>query len=78
VEEAARILYDRRVKRLPVVNATGRLLGIVSRVDVLSVFSRDDDEIRDEIVRAVLPGVVPKPWEDLEVTVQDGIVTISG
>jgi CBS domain-containing protein len=77
VEEAARILYDRRVKRLPVVNATGRLLGIVSRVDVLSVFSRDDDEIRDEIVRAVLPGVVPKPWEDLEVTVQDGIVTIS-
>jgi CBS domain-containing protein len=78
VEEAARIMYDRRVKRLPVVNLTGRLLGIVSRVDVLAVFSRPDDEIRDEIIRAVLPGIVPKPWQDLEVTVRDGVVTMSG
>jgi CBS domain-containing protein len=78
VEEAARIMYDRRVKRLPVVNATGRLVGIVSRTDVLTVFSRDDHEIRAEIVRAVLPGIVPKPWTDLKVAVKDGIVTISG
>lgn len=78
VQEAARIMYDRRVKRLPVVNGTGQLLGIVSRVDVLAVFSRTDDEIRDEIIRAVLPGIVPKPWHDLKVTVRDGVVTISG
>lgn len=78
VEEAARIMYDRRVKRLPVVNEIGRLLGIVSRVDVLAVFSRPDDEIRDEVIRAVLPGIVPKPWHDLEVTVQDGVVTVAG
>lgn len=31
VEEAARRMYDRRVKRLPVVNRTGLLVGIVSR-----------------------------------------------
>jgi len=78
VEEAARMMYDRRVKRLPVVNAVGKLLGIVSRVDVLAVFGRPDDEIRDEIIRAVLPGLVPRPWKDLEVTVRDGVVTISG
>jgi len=78
VEEAARIMYDRRVKRLPVVNVPGRLLGIVSRVDVLAVFGRPDGEIRDEITRAVLPGIVPKPWHDLKVTVRDGVVTISG
>lgn len=78
VEEAARLMYDRRVKRLPVVNEVGRLLGIVSRTDVLAVFSRPDDEIRDEIIRAVLPGIVPKPWRDLEVTVRDGVVTVSG
>ncbi len=78
VEEAARVMYDRRVKRLPVVNQIGRLLGIVSRTDVLAVFSRPDDEIRDEIIRAVLPGIVPKPWRDLGVTVKDGVVTVSG
>jgi CBS-domain-containing membrane protein len=78
VEEAARIMYDKRVKRLPVVNAAGRLLGIVSRLDVLTVFSRPDKEISAEIVSSVLPGIVPKPWKDLHVAVRDGIVTISG
>lgn len=78
VEEAARILYDRRVKRLPVVNAAGRLLGIVSRTDVLAVYGRADEQIRAEIVRAVLPGIVPGLRQNLKVAVQDGIVTISG
>lgn len=78
ISKRSSILYDRRVKRLPVVNTTGRLVGIVSRVDVLTVFSRADEEIREEIVSAVLPGIVPKPWKDLEVAVQDGIVTVSG
>ena len=78
VEEAARVMYDRRVKRLPVVNAAGLLLGIVSRVDVLAVFSRPDEEIRDEVVRRVLPGITPAAPKDLSVAVSDGIVTITG
>jgi CBS domain-containing protein len=78
IEEAARLMYDRRVKRLPVVTATGRLLGIISRVDVLSVFSRPDEEIRDEVVHRVLPGVVACKPGDFDVAVRDGIVTISG
>ena len=57
VEEAARLMYDRRVKRLPVVNVAGRLVGIISRVDVLAVFSRPDDDIRDEIVHQALPAI---------------------
>jgi len=78
VAEAARTMYDRRIKRLPVVDAAGRLLGIISRADVLAIFSRPDEEIRDEIAHRVLPAAVISRSEDFEVTVRDGIVTISG
>lgn len=78
VPEAARIMYDRRVKRLPVVNAAGHLLGIVSRADVLAVFNRPDEEIRDEILHRVLPAAAVSKPAEFEVTVRDGIVTISG
>jgi CBS domain-containing protein len=78
VEEAARLMYDRRVKRLPVVNVAGRLLGIISRVDVLAVFSRPDTDIQDEIMREVLPGIASAELKDLKVAVRDGVVTITG
>jgi CBS-domain-containing membrane protein len=78
VAEAARIMYDRRVKRLPVVNAGGHLLGIISRVDVLAVFNRPDEQIRDEIVHRVLPEFAAGRSADFDVTVRDGIATISG
>ncbi len=78
VEEAARLMYDRRIKRLPVVDSARRLLGIISRVDVLAVFSRPDADVRDEIMRRVLPGIGPAAAHALAVAVRDGIVTISG
>ena len=78
VVDAARLMYDRRVKRLPVVNAAGRLMGIVSRVDVLAVFSRPDDDIRSEVIHQVLPSIVAGTPSAFKVTVADGIVTISG
>jgi len=78
VADAARLMYDRRVKRLPVVTAAGRLMGIVSRVDVLAVFNRPDDEIRSEVIHEVLPAIVAGNPTGFEVTVADGIVTISG
>jgi CBS domain-containing protein len=78
VEQAARLMYDRRVKRLPVVNTAGRLVGIISRVDVLAVFSRPDADIRDEVMRQLLPGILPAAPGALKVAVRDGIVTISG
>jgi CBS domain-containing protein len=78
VEEAARLMYDRRVKRLPVVTPDGFLVGIVTRVDVLSVFDRPDEQIRDEVTRQVLPGALQRTPRGFHVTVRDGIVTLSG
>ncbi|HEX6932761.1 MAG TPA: CBS domain-containing protein [Streptosporangiaceae bacterium] len=78
VAEAARLMYDRRVKRLPVVTRSGLLMGIISRVDVLSVFDRPDDQIRSEIVRDVLPGLLGTVPADCDVRVRDGIVTLAG
>jgi CBS domain-containing protein len=42
VAEASRVMYSSRVKRLPVVNEDGRLVGIVSRVDLLRLYDRPD------------------------------------
>jgi CBS-domain-containing membrane protein len=78
VTEAARVMYDRRLKRLPVVNRAGRLVGIISRVDVLAVFSRPDEEIRAELEHQTLPDAVLTVPRSLEVEVSDGIVTFSG
>ena len=53
-----------RVKRLPVTDESGSLVGIISRADVLSVFDRTDEAIRQEITRDVLLGefmVDPRP-----------------
>jgi CBS domain-containing protein len=71
-------MYDRAVSRLPVVDETGHLAGIVSQADVLSIFSRPDEEIRREVTgRVTRPGFLMNP-ERLQVTVHDGIVTLSG
>ena len=71
-------MYDRAVERLPVVDEAGHLIGIVSQVDVLSIFSRPDEEIRREATdRLIRQGFRVEP-ERLRLTVQDGIVTLSG
>jgi CBS domain-containing protein len=78
VEHAARLMYDRKVKRLPVTDADGRLVGIISRADVLSVFDRTDEAIRREILDEVLLGEFLADPQAYDVTVTDGIVTLSG
>jgi CBS domain-containing protein len=78
VHEAAQAMYDHRVKRLPVVDAAGRLVGIVSRTDVLSVFSRPDEEIRHQITQDVLLSTYLTDPLRFRVTVKDGVVTIAG
>jgi len=80
VAAAARTLTAHRVKRLPVVDDEGRLVGIVSRKDVLTVFLRDDEDIREEIVRRVFEGgigVMVSPGT-VTVEVRDGKVTLTG
>ena len=78
VEHAARLMYMRRVKRLPVVNAAGRLVGIISRADVLSVFDRPDSEIRAEITNDVMREEFLIDPKRLTVAVKDGVVTLEG
>jgi CBS-domain-containing membrane protein len=78
VEHAARLMYLRKVKRLPVTDAEGRLVGIISRADVLSVFDRPDEEIRKEITEDLVPNELRANPDRFEVTVKGGIVTLEG
>ena len=76
VEHAARLMFTRKVKRLPVVGPDGRLVGIVSRTDVLAVFNRADADIRQEIMSEVITGCSEPSW--YSVIVKDGVVTMEG
>ncbi|MCG6494327.1 CBS domain-containing protein [Kitasatospora sp. A2-31] len=78
VPEAARAMDKHKVKRLPVVDEIGRLVGIVSRRDLLEVFLRHDAAIRDEIIHDVLGRTLWVAPGDVRVTVQDGVVTLQG
>ena len=78
VERAARLMYERKVKRLPVVDANGHLVGIISRADVLSVFDRPDEDIRREIQDEVIAGEFLADPETIAVAVKDGVVTFLG
>jgi CBS-domain-containing membrane protein len=78
VEHAAKLMYDRRVKRLPVTDAGGHLVGIISRADVLAVFDRTDHAIHQEITDEVILGEFMADPSAIQVSVKDGIVTLAG
>jgi CBS domain-containing protein len=78
VQTAARVMHSHRLQRLPVVDRDRRLVGIVSRSDVLSVFRRSDEEIRREITQDVIAdGFFTDPAR-FTVAVHNGIVTLEG
>ncbi|MFD7973718.1 CBS domain-containing protein [Streptomyces clavifer] len=76
--EAARLMEVQGVKRLVVADDGDRLVGIVSRRDLLGIFLREDEDIRREIVQDVLAGILRLDPELLSVTVRDGRVELSG
>ena len=78
VEQVARMMHFMRVKRLPVVNSGGQLVGIVSRSDVLAVFDRPDEDIRKEIVDTMLLHEFLIDPRVFKVTVESGVVTMEG
>jgi CBS domain-containing protein len=78
IADAARLMHKRAVKRLPVVDAHGRLVGIVSRHDLLKSFLRSDESIRREVADDLLARAL---WIDpgaVTVSVQDGVVAVAG
>jgi CBS domain-containing protein len=77
IPAAARLMNTHRIRRLPVVDDKGRLLGVVSRRDLLSVFLRPDEDIKADI-RQVLDEILAAEPGEADVTVRNGIVTLTG
>jgi CBS domain-containing protein len=77
VSAAARLMFEHRVKRLPVVDASNHLVGIVSRADVLRIFLRSDESIRKEI-HNLLNELPLLGRGRVQVTVRDGVVRLEG
>ncbi len=75
---AARLMIRLGVKRLPVVDAQGRLAGIVTRGDLLKAFLRPDPAIAWEIRHEVLRDRFPEVGAHVQVEVHDGTVTLTG
>jgi CBS-domain-containing membrane protein len=71
-------MYSRRVKRLPVTDDDGKLIGIVTRSDVLSVYSRPDAQIQQAIAQDLILGTFLCDPAKFTVNVKDGVVTIEG
>ncbi len=77
ISEAAALMIARRVNRLPVVD-DGRLVGIVTRADLVRAYVRSDDELARTIREDVLLRIL---WLDpsvFTVVVKDGVASISG
>ncbi|MDX2296417.1 MULTISPECIES: CBS domain-containing protein [Streptomyces] len=76
--DAARLMVRRGVERLPVVDEEERLVGIVTRRDLLRVFLRPDPEIRRRVREEVLSDAMDLPQDAVDVHVLDGVVTLAG
>jgi CBS domain-containing protein len=76
--EAAKIMRQDRVRRLPVLDADGSLVGIVTRADLVRTFLRSDMLIREDIETALVqPRRSVEPGQ-LIVTVAGGVATVEG
>ncbi len=77
VEDAARLMMTRGINRLPVLDGT-RVVGIVTRADLVRAFTRSDEELAQEIREDVIRRTL---WIDpalVVVEVDDGAVRLSG
>ncbi len=75
---AARLLHQHGVRHLPVVDHDLRLIGIVTRRDLLRVFLRPDGDIHHEVAAGVLRATFNLPADAVQVEVGDGVVTLAG
>jgi len=78
ITDAARLMQLRNIKRLVVVDVRGRIAGIVSRSDLLRIFMRSDEDLRDEVLAKVIPAIVPGDVDTVDVDVISNVITLSG
>lgn len=78
VVKAARVMEKNRIKRLPVTDDAGRVIGVLSRSDLIQLFLRRDRAIQEEILEDVLTRTLRLSPSALSVEVTDGRVTLSG
>ena len=77
IPAAARLMNTHHIRRLPVVDEHGKLAGIVSRRDLLSVFLRPDADIMHD-ARQVLDEIPITDPKDVTVKVRHGVITLTG
>lgn len=75
--QAARLMQERNVRRLVVVDGRGRIAGIVTRSDLLQVFLRGDEELRQEITGVLIPALMLEA-PAVRVDVRWNVVTLAG
>jgi len=78
IYDAAKMMTFQDIKRLPVIDDDARLLGIISRADIVSVFTRPDDVIEDEIREDLIRRVLFIDPDQVDVRVTNGVVTFFG
>jgi len=78
VHQAARLMTENGIKRLPVVDSHGTLIGIVTRADLVRAFARPDHEIEREIREDVVRRILWIEAPSVVVRAERGEVRLSG
>jgi CBS domain-containing protein len=77
VAAAARLMNAHNVRRLAVVDDGGKLVGLVSRRDLISVFLVPDAQLAQQASR-LLVEILPADAGAIKVTVRNGVVVLAG
>jgi predicted transcriptional regulator len=75
VKEAARLMTRNDVNRLPVIDH-GRLIGLVTRSDLIRAYVHHDEEIAGDVKHML--AVLPDPMSNIQVNVAGGVVVLTG
>lgn len=75
---AARLMARGHLKRLPVVDDDGRLVGVVSRSDLLKIYLRPDADIARELPELLMAELIPAGSAEVHVHVVNGAVHLQG
>lgn len=76
--EAARMMAEHGVKRLPVVDHDEKVVGVISRHDIVEAFTRPDEVIEDEIREDIIARLLFLDPASVDVAVENGVVRVSG